>query len=72
MMEEAFHSLTISNGMFSPEFLQKITDARPEVEGCTPADFSTEDETITDLRNHLNYLFRSLIRHYIIHLIVNR
>ena len=57
MMEEAFHSLTISNGMFSPEFLQKITDARPEVEGCTPADFSTEDETITDLRNHLNYLW---------------
>ena len=56
-MEEAFHSLTISNGMFSPEFLQKITDARPEVEGCTPADFSTEDETITDLRNHLNYLW---------------
>ena len=56
MMEEAFHSLTISNGMFSPNFA-KNTDARPEVEGCAPADFSTEDETITDLRNHLNYLW---------------
>ena len=60
-MDDSFSSLRIDGGMFSPEFLQRVADADIEVEGCSPADFSTNDEVVTNLRDHLNYLWRMSI-----------
>ena len=53
-MDDSFSSLRIDGGMFSPEFLLRVADANPEIEGCSPADFSTKDEVVSNLRDHLN------------------
>jgi len=36
LMDDSFSSLRIDGGMFSPEFLQRVADANPEIEGCSP------------------------------------
>ena len=63
-MDDSFSSLRIDGGMFSPEFLQRVADANPEIEGCSPADFSTKDEVISNLRDHLNYVWKMSISHW--------
>ena len=56
-MDGDFSSIRIDGGMFSPEFLQRVADASPELDGCSPADYSTAEEGINNLRDHLNYLW---------------
>ena len=60
-MDGDFSSIRIDGGMFSPEFLQRVADASPELDGCSPADYSTAEEGINNLRNHLNYLWNRSI-----------
>ena len=36
LMDGSFSSLRIDGGMFSPEFLLRVADANPEIEGCSP------------------------------------
>jgi hypothetical protein len=61
MMDGDFSSLRIDGGMFSPEFLQRVADASPELDGCTPGDYSTAEEGVSNLRDHLNYLWNRSI-----------
>ena len=60
-MDSDFSSLRIDGGMFSPEFLRRIADASPELDGCAPADYSTAEEGVNNLRDHLNYLWNRSI-----------
>ena len=44
-----------------PEFLQRVADANLRIEGCSPADFGTKDEVVSNLRDHLNYVWKMSI-----------
>ena len=59
-MDGDFSSIRIDGGMFSPEFLQRVADASPELDGCSPADYSTAEKGINNLRDYLNQLNRSI------------